>query len=296
MTRQKMVQLVYIPFTGVGIKGYSGDEWYRYRIQVFKDYTLKSLANQTEKNFMLWLSFRPEEENNPLTSELADIIKEHGFLYAMTFNNLMYHDDKFTTGFVERIWNIGRVVRKCWWDKDWSGFADAVKELLTSQKNKTLLERLRKSLDTFKDYFKDAEWVYLTRVDSDDMFHKKAFEFIHNTPPREKFAITGSRLGLFYNKTLDQFAEYRPLTNPPVYTIIFPAKTFFDADAHMEYMKGFTSHEDIPKLFATTELPDFYYCIYTDQTKHRISTYWNHPFKGKLIQTTYNLKGDFGIC
>lgn len=293
--RLKTCHLVLVPFTGVGVKGYSGDEWYKYRIEVFRDYTLKSLTNQKEKNFILWLSFRPEEEHNPLTKELADTIQEHGISYIMSFHGLMYHDDKFSKGFVDTVWNVGRIIRKCWRDNDWSGFTQAVKEVLYSDKNKTLPQRLGKVLPELKKYFGDTDCIYLTRVDSDDMFHKDAFRLIHNERAEFKKAIVMSKLGFFYNKTLDKFAEYRPKTNPPLHTIIFPSEVFFDVAKHMDYMKSFKSHEDIPKLFNCITLPHFYYCIFTDNTKHRISTTWNHAFKGKLIDTTYKIKEDFGI-
>ena len=64
MENKKFIHFVYCPFTGVGIKGYSGDEWFKYRIKLFRDYTLKSLQNQTDKDFVIWLSFRPEERGN----------------------------------------------------------------------------------------------------------------------------------------------------------------------------------------------------------------------------------------
>lgn len=57
--KQKIIHLVYIPFTGVGIfGGFRGQEWFAKRIEIFKQYTLKSLLNQTNKNFDCWISFR----------------------------------------------------------------------------------------------------------------------------------------------------------------------------------------------------------------------------------------------
>ena len=293
--KAKVIQLVYIPFTGVGIRGYSGDDWYKYRIEIFKNYTLKSLANQTDNNFILWLSFRPQEKDNPLTAVIADYIKEHGLSYIFTFDGLMYHDDKFNKGFMDRLWNTARIFRKCWRDKDWSGVHKSVLDVLYNDKNDTLETRLGYSLAELEPYFTEADWVYMTRLDSDDMFHKEAFSFIHEIAPLRKGAIVASRKGLFYNMNLDQLAEYLPKTNPPFHTIMFPKEEFFNARDHMEYMKGFKSHEDIPRIFSTLQLPDYYYCVFTDTSKHRISTTWNHVFKGKIIGTSYNLKEDFGI-
>ena len=90
------VHLIYIPFTGVGLYGgFRGQEWYKDRIEIFKQYTLKSLLNQTERNFVIWLSFRPQEETNPLTAELLNYLKSLDIQYVATFNGLMYIDDKY---------------------------------------------------------------------------------------------------------------------------------------------------------------------------------------------------------
>ena len=56
--------IVLIPFTGVGIPGYKGDVWFKERIALFERYTLESLLNQSDKDFTLWVVFRPEEKNH----------------------------------------------------------------------------------------------------------------------------------------------------------------------------------------------------------------------------------------
>ena len=71
----KIKHLIAIPFSGVGLHGgFRGDTWFRHRIDIFKNHTLKSLKNQSNKDFTLWLWMRPEEKNNPLTRELLRII------------------------------------------------------------------------------------------------------------------------------------------------------------------------------------------------------------------------------
>ena len=57
-----IAHLISVPFTGLGLHGgYRGDSWFKYRVEVFKKYTLPSLMNQTNKDFTIWLQFRPEE-------------------------------------------------------------------------------------------------------------------------------------------------------------------------------------------------------------------------------------------
>src|SRR3990167_9847206 len=86
--------IIYIPFTGVGKHQYKGDDWFRDRIEIFKNYTLKSLLNQTNQNFILMVSFRPEDQLNPILSNFEGIEKV-GFTEPWwTFTGLLYHDDK----------------------------------------------------------------------------------------------------------------------------------------------------------------------------------------------------------
>ena len=82
--------IVNIPFTGLGLfNGYRGDEWFKRRIELFHKYTLKSLLNQTEQDFIIWLAFRKEEKNNPLVDTIK-IPHKHIF----TFGGIPIWDDK----------------------------------------------------------------------------------------------------------------------------------------------------------------------------------------------------------
>ena len=87
----KAQHIVMIPFTGVGLYGgYRGDDWFRERVEIFKKYTLKSLQQQTDKKFLLWLTFRREEYFNSITHELADFLeKDKSIYFVMSFKGLM---------------------------------------------------------------------------------------------------------------------------------------------------------------------------------------------------------------
>src|SRR3990167_2185837 len=128
----------------------------------------------------------------------------------------------------------------------------------------------------------DAEgfnWVYVTRIDSDDVFHKEAIEEIQQFQPFPG-ALT-FRNGHVYNSNTGQLAEWKPKTNPPFHTIIFPKEDFFQADRYIQYYKVFRSHEDIPTVFNSQNLKDGRYCVLIHQ-KH-ISTIWDHPWKTNEI-------------
>src|SRR5258708_29380716 len=139
--------LIYIPATGVGTNRILTEEWLKDRIEIFKNYTLKSLLNQTNRNFRLWLSFRMEDQNSQLISDLEVYLTQHYVHYLTTFDGLIYKDDK------------------------------------NEESNETLLYRLKRSLELIAPAY---DWYYLTRIDSDDMFNKDVVQLIQDQEPNVK--------------------------------------------------------------------------------------------------------------
>ncbi len=278
----KFIHLIYVPFVGVGVRPFRGDEWYRYRVEIFKKYTLNSLLKQTKRNAILWLSFIDEVRDNPITLELAEYLREKGIVVFMTFDGLMYHDDKFDTGFKEGCMNFARIVRMAYREKNLIRFGwKTILKNFFENKNATLKERLTSALSHLKILDNDSfDWVYVTRIDSDDMFHK---DFVSEVQEFQPFpgALT-CRNGYVYNSNTDQLAEWNPKTHPPFHTIIFPKQNFFDAARYIQYFKGFKSHEDIPNVFNSQNLKDGRYCVLIHQM--HISTLYEHPFRGKEIE------------
>lgn len=94
---------LYVPFTGLGnFQGFRGNRWLRNRIKIFKQFTLESLKAQTNKNFILWVSWRWEEKRNPIVKDFMkfmESVKE--FKTVHTFHGLCFYDDKHEDG-VER--------------------------------------------------------------------------------------------------------------------------------------------------------------------------------------------------
>ncbi|MCK9370402.1 hypothetical protein M0R04_10880 [Candidatus Dojkabacteria bacterium] len=308
ITQQENINLhlIYTPFTGVGLHGgYRGDEWFSNRIDVFKNNTLKSLLNQTSKNFVHWISFRPEERGHPLVVELAKYLDSFdSYKYIFTFNGLMYHDDKFTNYTLKtRFKNFLQM------------YHDNLKQnpfkllkLVWENKNKTLVPRIYSSLIDIAKYIgTNYKWIYLTRIDSDDMLASDAVDLIQKQNPEWKRALVFKN-GYIYNCKTGQVAEWLPPTNPPFHTIIFPASTFFDSQAHYEYYDDFKSHEDTTRVFNPIVLPDYKYMVAYHGRGH-ISTAWEspvikkihhrikykriNPFIGKILSS--EIKKDFGI-
>ncbi len=279
--------LVYIPATGVGLfGGFLGQEWFAKRIEIFKQYTLKSLLNQTNKNFVTWISFRPQERNNPLVQELDVYLNALDFPFIFTFDGLMYADDRFFPRFKDRIPFLKKVLRGLWRVKKLNLYA--IYDVLRD-KNASLKKRVGNSLDVLRPIFARTDFVYLTRIDSDDMFHKDVVKELQAIKPNHK-AITIQK-GYVYNRITRELSEWSPTTNPPFHTIIFPYDVFFDPQKYLEYMGGYRTHEDVTKLYDYVSLKGRKYCVLTHTAN--ISTTYTHRFRTNVVNK--RILKDFGI-
>src|SRR3990167_6152389 len=287
----KKLHLIYCPFTGVGLRGgFRGDKWFSHRISVFTRFTLRSLANQSNKDFTIWLSFRTEEASNPLTFEICKAIEAIGLKYICTYDGLMYHDDKFThfgartmaKNFIRMIWDM-------WYYKEWKNPFEILK-YTWENKNQTLPDRIDNSLQLLRAYFKDwykADWVYMTRLDSDDMLHKEATNLIQSQEPSWGRSLVFTN-GYIYNVQTGQLADWNPPTNPPFHTVTFPGNVFFDPKKYLEYYKDFKTHEDATRVW-TPVILDMHKYMVSYHGKH-ISTDWDSPLP-KRIHHALKYKG-----
>lgn len=248
-----------VPFTGLGLNnGYRGDNWFAYRIGIFKKFVIPSLLNQTEKDFTLWLCFREEERNNPLTKKLYKDLNATGLKFIFTFGGIPIWDDKY--------------------------------------KNDNLLHRLKVILPQLKLIYNGEKYIYETCQPSDDFYHKKEVEEIQQQIYKERRILTHGRGYVFNNKT-QRLADWNPTTiNPPFYTIMYPAKTFLDPQKHFDYMRNSKSHEDVIWLFNHIKMPDYRYCVLIHG--NQISTSWYHPYRegGYSWKDGKNIMDEFGIA
>lgn len=196
--------LVITPFTGLGKPGYRGDDWFKKRIEIFKNNTLKSLQNQTNQFFVHWVTFRPEEQKNTLTQGLFNYLCGIKWRTIFTFGGIPFWDDKFN--FTEK---------------------------------RALMKRFKDTLPQLKEIVGDAQYVYETILASDDMLHKDVVQSIQNQPFAYKRALIHIN-GYIRDLGTDQIAEWNPLPEhcPPFYTIMYPADVFLDPVKHYNYLCG----------------------------------------------------------
>ncbi|MCR4284938.1 MAG: hypothetical protein NUV97_02740, partial [archaeon] len=92
-TNKKICHLLNMPLLGLGLFGGSrGSRWLRNRIIVLKQFVVPALLNQTNKNFTLWVSVRPEDRNDKQIMELELYLKSTGLDVVFTYNGLCFYD------------------------------------------------------------------------------------------------------------------------------------------------------------------------------------------------------------
>lgn len=261
-----MKHLLYVPFTGLGLKnGFRGNTWLKNRIDVFKKFVLPSLLHQSERNFTLWVQWRPEEEGNPLVMELQQTLQSiRDFPFIFTYNGLCFEDDKYD--------------------------------------RPTSLERLQSNLTRTLPYLQPVvakeETVLMTLQPSDDIYLSHVVKTIQETAAKldtSKPHSLGYKEGYMMNyRTLelaqyarhdwktDDTSTYQTNTIPPFFTVVFPRSIFLDPEAHMKWTGPYRSHEYIGDHTTYHPLDGFGFIVGTHG--ENISTTWHHRYKGKLIE------------
>lgn len=207
------------------------------RSEIFENYTISSMRNQTEQNFLHLVTFRPQEEGNPMVQDLENRLKAKNYNFIFTF-------------FGQPFW-----------------YAHAG--------NGDIKKRVEKTFSLLKERFYHSEdYVYFTVIDSDDLYHKDAIREIQSYPFAFKRALYFKQ-GYLVNILTGQLATYTgSLRCPPFWTIVYPAEIFFDVQKYLDY--GLIKvHHSIPLFFDAVQMSDYKY-MRTVYGKN-ISTRWNDP-------------------
>ncbi len=191
---------MYVPFTGLGLRnGFRGNVWLANRIKIFKNFVLPSLLNQTNRNFILWVSWRPEEETNPLVLEFYDTLKNIRDLQVIfTFHGLCFWDDKYSD----------------------------------SEARLRLKRSLTLTLPELKEIVGKSD-VYMTIQPSDDMYLSSAVADIQFRP-----SSYGYTKGYIIDYSTKEIAEYNPETYPPFFNLVFTNEEFFNPETELFYYKS----------------------------------------------------------
>ena len=256
----KTIFLAWTPFTGLGAYGgFRGNRWLRNRIKVFKQFVIPSMQNQTDKDFIHWVAWRPEEFTNRHVQELwAYMNALLGYRTVFTFGGLCMWDDKYPD--------------------------DEARTKLAMALKRTLVQ-LRDKLSEMGDE------VQVLLVPSDDLYDGKTIADMkaHFAEFPDIQAI-GYTKGYICNYNTREILEYTPNTNPPFFAARFPSDIFFHESKHMAYISmkvdegkykagtPYPSHEYIPNAFKMHFFERRGFMVGTHG--ENISTHFNHPFGG----------------
>lgn len=250
---------MYVPFTGLGLYGgFRGNRWLKNRIKVFTHFVVPSLLAQTSKNFVIWISWRPEDRDSKHVQHLEVYLREKGFKVVFTFQGVCFWDDKYPD-------DVAR------------------DRLLTS---------LQKSLPALFDEVGQADEVLMTIQPSDDCYHKETVGSAKKVFMETNSGAVIFTKGYIMNYTTKEVCEYNPTTIPPFFTIRFKKDVFLDPRKHIEYTGPYKSHEYIGDKLTLANFQVRGFLVGTHG--ENISTHFNHPFKGPEVDKA--ILADYGLA
>lgn len=243
---EKIAHFMYVPFTGLGLyNGHRGKRWLQNRIKIFKQFVIPSLHAQTNRDFIIWVSWRHEDRGDKQVKELERYILDRGFRTVFTYSGVCFWDDKYPDEVAK-----GR-----------------------------LINALHGSMGVLINAMDNADTVLMTIQPSDDCYYKEAVAeaqtFFEENPDYGAF---GYKKGFVADYTKLKIAEWNPKTTPPFYTIKFKRDVFIDPFKHFAYTGGYKSHEYV-KDFIKSQYSDFRGFLVGTHGEN-ISTIFAHPFTG----------------
>ena len=243
-----MTHFAYVPFTGLGLfRGFRGNHWLKNRITVFKQFVVPSLQAQTNQNFKLWISWRPEERNNPQVKSLHNYLAD---LFGKDRVVFTYHG-------------------VCFWDDKYSD----------SEAHERLITALHHSIADLLEPIGDVDDVVMTIQPSDDCYHSGMVEEIQALFTNTDYQALGYQRGYIMSYQTKEVREYNPDTNPPFFSIKFPKATFIDPFKHLKYTGPYKSHEYVGDTLKYLQIPSKRGFLVGTHGEN-ISTHFNIPYAG----------------
>lgn len=272
---------LYVPFTGLGRHdGFRGDEWLKNRVEIFKRFTLASVMNQMNQDFVLWISWRPEEKENPIVQDFVKSLASIRDLNVVhTFGGLCFYDDRYPD----------EVERK----RLFQHLSDTLPELKEWVQNRTVLMTIQPSDDMYlSTAVGDIQGYFTTHPNMEAVGFQKGYIANYATKEISEYSCEPWKK--------DETSVYMTNTNPPFYTMKFPPDVFLNPKNHMEYtsLKEDVFHEETGELLYAKGTPCpsheyVYKCLKMGFFDYRgfvvgthgvnISTTWTHRYKGREL-------------
>lgn len=142
-------------------------DWIDTRINIFMNYTLRSLKNQINQNFLAFLLYDPDTE---------DMIRDTLGKYKQLPENIQFINNKFFNSII-------------------------------------------------KENIKDYDYLYLVRIDCDDMYHVSYIQQLHDFQHKEETKAIINQQGYLYDSVGKRLANYF-YESPPFYTLIYKSEDY----------------------------------------------------------------------
>lgn len=258
---KKVAHVLYVPLLGLGLYGgHRGSRWLRNRIHIFNQFVLPSLLNQTNKDFILWVSVRWEDRHDSIIKKFKtdlEFFAINNFKVVFTYSGICFWDDKYPD----------------------------------EEARIRLVEAVHGAIPEIANVIGEAEFILMTIQPSDDCYYSVMVEEMQRLfEANPKIQAATYKRGYVMDYANFNLAEWNPTTNPPFYTIKFPREIFMNPTKHVEYA-GIKSHEYLPEKLITAHTDTRAFLVGTHG--ENISTIFNHPFKGDSV--SLSVLREFGL-
>ncbi len=206
-------------------------KWIENRIDIFMKFTLQSIKNQSNQDFLYLIRYDSSTEN---------IIRDTLGNYAKLPTNVKFIQEPF--------------------------------------------------FEEYKiNYIDNSEELFITRLDSDDLYHKSYIQALHDHSPHESTQILISQDGFIYDSLQHRLA-YWSYESPPFYALVYKTE---------EYLKGkrhkFRKHSGAIKLRHEILSPGlFCVLIHSDNTLGVFNSSWRKELISDPLLVKETL-ADFGV-
>lgn len=251
---------MYVPFTGLGLyNGYRGKRWLKNRIKIFKHFVVPSLENQTDKDFVIWVSWRYEDLLNNEVIDLEKYLKSKFNKVVFTYSGVCFWDDKYSD----------------------------------VEARDRLLKAINGANGKLANIIGDCDNVIMTIQPSDDVYSINLVEKVKSIFKETDYNAVSFTCGYVMDYLTLRLAEWNPKTNPPFFSILFKKDIFLNPLSHIEYTGPYKSHEYVGEKLKLLSIPDRQFIVGTHG--ENISTIFNHPFKGTEFPNFQEKLDNFGL-
>jgi len=143
--------------------------------------------------------------------------------------------------------------------------------------------------------FPKTDFIYDTRIDSDDLFHKDAVKEIQSHTPELRKALI-YQAGYCYNAIENKMRNHL-MKCPPFHTIMYPYESFLTLEKMNEYKNTTRGHDQVISVFNSVILSSGKFIVLLHGNNNR-TRYSEPERKGcEIIETNKinNILKDFGI-